>query len=91
MSNTHSNGLQITHREVLEQELRQNLGPGLGIIKKQIFLGTRRNTAATLFPISKPFGPWRAGFASGNFVYGLIVARAPSNHRDSNGWRVAHP
>jgi len=74
-----SNGLQITHREVLNKNCAKTWDLGLGIIKNRSFWALAAKYGSNIVSHLKAFRAMRAGFASGNFVYGLIVARAPSN------------
>ena len=74
-----SNGLQITHREVLNKNCAKTWDLGLDIIKNRSFWALAAKYGSNIVSHLKAFRAMRAGFASGNFVYGLIVARAPSN------------
>ena len=74
-----SNGLQITHREVLNKNCAKTWDLGLDIIKNRSFWELAAKYGSNIVSHLKAFRAMRAGFASGNFVYGLIVARAPSN------------
>jgi tocopherol O-methyltransferase len=87
-----SNGLQITHREILNKNCAKTWDLGLDIIKHRSFWALAAKYGSNLVSHLKAFRAMRAGFASGTFVYGLIVARAPSNPSTTleNG-RVAHP
>jgi tocopherol O-methyltransferase len=74
-----SNGLQITHREVLNKNCAKTWDLGLDIIKNRSFWELAAKYGSNIVSHLKAFRAMRAGFASGNFVYGLIVAHAPSN------------
>jgi tocopherol O-methyltransferase len=76
-----SNGLQITHREVLNKNCAKTWDLGLDIIKKRSFWALAAKYGSNIVSHLKAFRAMRAGFASGNFVYGLLIARAPSNNR----------
>jgi tocopherol O-methyltransferase len=80
-----SNGLQITHREVLNKNCAKTWDLGLDIIKNKSFWALAAKYGSNIVSHLKAFRAMRAGFASGNFVYGLIVARAPSNHPRKDG------
>ncbi|HEY6266848.1 MAG TPA: class I SAM-dependent methyltransferase [Candidatus Acidoferrum sp.] len=80
-----SNGLQITHREVLNKNCAKTWDLGLDIIKNRSFWALAAKYGSNIVSHLKAFRAMRAGFASGNFVYGLIVARAPSNP-PAQGW-----
>jgi tocopherol O-methyltransferase len=69
-----SNGLQITYSEVLNRNCAKTWDIGLGIIKKRRFWSLAAKHGAHFVCYLKAFQAMRAGFASGNFVYGLIVA-----------------
>ena len=73
-----SNGLQIMHREVLNKNCAKTWDLCLDIIKDQSFWALAAKHGAHLVSYLKAFQAMRAGFASGNFVYGLFVAAAPS-------------
>jgi tocopherol O-methyltransferase len=74
-----SNGLQITHREVLNKNCAKTWDLGLDIIKKRSFWALAAKYGSNIVSHLKAFRAMRAGFASGN--YGLLIARAPSNNR----------
>ena len=74
-----SNGLQIMHREVLNKNCAKTWDLCLDIIKDQAFWALAAKYGAHLVSYLKAFQGMRAGFASGNFVYGLFVAAAASN------------
>jgi tocopherol O-methyltransferase len=74
-----SKGLQIMHREVLNRNCAKTWDLGLDIIKNRSFWALASKYGSNIVSHLKAFRAMRAGFASGNFVYGLLVARAPSN------------
>jgi tocopherol O-methyltransferase len=74
-----SNGLQIMHREVLNRNCAKTWDLGLEIIKDRRFWALAAKHGAHFVSYLKAFKAMRAGFASGNFVYGLLVASAISN------------
>jgi len=74
-----SNGLQIAHREVLNKHCAKTWAVCLDIIKDKAFWTLAARLGADFVAYLKAFQAMRAGFASGNFVYGLFVARAPSD------------
>jgi cyclopropane fatty-acyl-phospholipid synthase-like methyltransferase len=71
-----SNGLQITHREVLNKNCAKTWDLGLDIIRNRSFWALAAKYGSNIVSHLKAFRAMRAGFASGNFVYGLLVARA---------------
>ena len=73
-----SNGLQIVHREILNKNCAKTWDLGLDIISNKSFWALAAKYGTHLVSYLKAFHAMRAGFASGNFAYGLFVARAPS-------------
>ena len=73
-----SNGLQIMHREVLNKNCAKTWDLCLDIIKDKSFWVLAAKYGADFVSYLKAFRAMRAGFASGNFVYGLFVASANS-------------
>ncbi|HET8923083.1 MAG TPA: class I SAM-dependent methyltransferase [Candidatus Acidoferrum sp.] len=71
-----ANGLQIRHREVLNKNCVKTWDLGLDIIKDKAFWALAAKYGAHFLSYLKAFQAIRAGFASGNFVYGLFVASA---------------
>ena len=69
-----SNGLQIMHREVLNNNCAKTWDLSLDIIKDKSFWFLAAKFGAHFVTYLKAFEAIRAGFASGNFVYGLFVA-----------------
>jgi cyclopropane fatty-acyl-phospholipid synthase-like methyltransferase len=74
-----SNGLQIMHREVLNKNCAKTWDLCLDIIKDKKFWGLALNYGPDFVSYLKGFEAMRAGYASGNFVYGLFVASAVQN------------
>ncbi len=71
-----SNGLQITHREVLNKNCARTWDLTLEIIKDKKFWALAAKLGPHFVSYLKAFHAMRAGFASGNFAYGLFVASA---------------
>ncbi|MGB2591315.1 MAG: class I SAM-dependent methyltransferase [Candidatus Acidiferrum sp.] len=69
------NGLKIAQTEVLNKECAKTWDLGLDIIKKKEFWAIAAWHGIAFLHFLRSFKSMRAGFASGNFVYGLIVAR----------------
>jgi cyclopropane fatty-acyl-phospholipid synthase-like methyltransferase len=69
-----SNGLQIMHREVLNKNCAKTWDLSLDIIKDKRFWLLAAKFGTHFVTYLKAFEAIRAGFASGNFVYGLFVA-----------------
>jgi tocopherol O-methyltransferase len=74
-----SNGLQIMHREILNKNCAKTWELCLDIIKDKAFWTLAAKHGAEFVSHLKAFQAMRAGFASGNFVYGLFVACAASS------------
>jgi cyclopropane fatty-acyl-phospholipid synthase-like methyltransferase len=75
----HASGLQIIHREVLNKNCAKTWDLSLDIIKNKSFWVLAAKYGPQFIGYLKAFQAMRAGFASGNFVYGLFVASANSN------------
>ncbi|HXM94278.1 MAG TPA: class I SAM-dependent methyltransferase [Candidatus Dormibacteraeota bacterium] len=73
-----SNGLQITHREILNKNCAKTWDLCLDIISDKALWALAAKYGTEFVAYLKAFQAMRAGFASGNFVYGLFVARAGS-------------
>ena len=69
-----SNGLRIMHREVLNKNCAKTWDLSLDIIKDKSFWLLAAKFGTHFVTYLKAFEAIRAGFASGNFVYGLFVA-----------------
>ncbi len=74
-----SSGLQVVHRQDLTLNCAKSWDIGLDIIKDKRFWSLAAKHGAEFVTNLKAFHAMRAGFASGNFVYGLFVARMPEN------------
>jgi tocopherol O-methyltransferase len=74
-----SNGLRIMHREVLNKNCAKTWDLSLDIIKDKAFWALAAELGAEFVSYLRAFKAMRAGFSSGNFVYGLFVARAASS------------
>jgi tocopherol O-methyltransferase len=70
------NGLQIMHREVLNAHCAKTWDVSLEIIKDKNLWMLAAKHGSQFISFLKAFQAMRAGFASGNFVYGLFVAKA---------------
>jgi tocopherol O-methyltransferase len=73
------NGLKIMHREVLNQNCAKTWDLSLDIIKDRSFWLLAAKYGPEFVSYLRAFQAMRAGFASGNFVYGLFVVSADSN------------
>ncbi|HKN25058.1 MAG TPA: class I SAM-dependent methyltransferase [Candidatus Acidoferrum sp.] len=74
-----SSGLQVVHRQDLTRNCAKSWDLGLDIIKDKKFWALAAKLGAEFVTNLKSFYAMRAGFASGNFVYGLFVAKMPEN------------
>ena len=73
-----ASGLQVTHREVLNKNCAKTWDISLDIIKQKSFWDLAMQHGPQFLSYLKAFQAMRSGFASGNFVYGLLVATAPA-------------
>ncbi len=74
-----SNGLQIKQRQILNKNCAKTWDLSLNIIKDRSFWKLAAKYGTHFITYLKAFEAMRAGFASGNFVYGLFVASATGN------------
>jgi tocopherol O-methyltransferase len=72
-----SNGMQVAHREILNKSCAKTWDISLDIIKNKSFWELATRHGPQFIDYLRAFQAMRAGFASGNFVYGLFVAKAP--------------
>ena len=80
-----SNGLQIMRRDILNKNCARTWDLCLDIISDKAFWALAVKLGPEFVSYLKAFQAMRAGFASGNFVYGLFVAcAAPSPPATSN-------
>jgi len=70
-----ANRLQITQSEILNKNCAKTWDLCLDIIKKKSFWALAAQNGPEFIDYLKAFRAMRAGFASGNFVYGLLVAK----------------
>ena len=74
-----SNGLEIKHREVLNKHCAKTWDLCIDILRDKELWKIAVQHGAAFVSHLRAFQAMRAGFASGNFVYGLFVASAPSD------------
>jgi hypothetical protein len=67
------------HRDILNKNCAKTWDLCLDIIRNKAFWELAAKYGAAFVSYLKAFQAMRAGFASGNFVYGLFVARAASS------------
>jgi len=77
-----SSGLHVAHRQELTLNCAKSWDLGLDIIKDKTFWSLAVKLGAGFVTYLKAFHAMRAGFASGNFVYGLFIAKMPENCAD---------
>jgi tocopherol O-methyltransferase len=70
-----ANGLEIVHRETLNAQCAKTWDLSLEIISDRKFWELATKWGSEFVSFLKAFRAVRAGFASGNFVYGMVVAR----------------
>jgi len=74
---TRANGLEITRTEVMNENCAKSWDIGLEILKDKALWRTAARNGFLFVRFLKAFRAMRAGFRSGTFVYGLIVATKP--------------
>jgi tocopherol O-methyltransferase len=72
-------GLQVRQCEVLNKNCTKTWDIPWDILEKKPFWGLLAKHRKECIRYVRAFQAMRAGYASGNFVYGLIVAKLPSN------------
>jgi tocopherol O-methyltransferase len=72
-----SSGLQVVHRQDLTLNCAKSWDIGMDLIKGKSFWSIAAKLGAEFVTYMKAFHAMRAGFASGNFVVGLFVAKKP--------------
>ena len=70
-----SNGLKIMKTEILNKNCSKTWDLGLDIIRNKSLWKLAAQNGAMFVRFLRAFRAMRAGFASGNFVYGLVVAQ----------------
>jgi tocopherol O-methyltransferase len=68
-------GLQIVHRQELTRQCAKTWDLGLNIIRDKSFWVLAAKSGKDFLNYLRAFQAMRAGYASGNFVYGLFIAR----------------
>jgi tocopherol O-methyltransferase len=74
-----ANNLKITHREVLNKNCAKTWDLCLDILRDKELWKIAMQHGTAFVSHLRAFQAMRAGFASGNFVYGLFVASAPTD------------
>jgi tocopherol O-methyltransferase len=70
-----SNGLNILQSEIMNNNCAKSWDLGLGIIREKALWRLAAESGVMLVDFLKAFRAMKAGFESGNFVYGLIAAQ----------------
>jgi cyclopropane fatty-acyl-phospholipid synthase-like methyltransferase len=70
-----ASGLQVIRSEILNPNCAKSWDLGLDIIKNKSLWKLAATHGAMFVDFLRAFRAMRAGFASGNFVYGLVVAQ----------------
>jgi len=70
-----SNGLQVTHNEILNKNCSKTWDLCLDMLKNKALWQIATENGSEFVDFLRAFRSMRAGFASGNFIYGLIVAK----------------
>jgi cyclopropane fatty-acyl-phospholipid synthase-like methyltransferase len=74
-----ASGLHVVHRQDLTLNCAKSWDLGLDIIKNKTFWSLAAKFGAEFVTYLKTFRAMRAAFASGEFVYGLFVAKMPKD------------
>jgi len=69
------NGLEVTHREILNENCAKTWDICLEMIANKAFWHLAAENGARFVRFLQAFKAMRAGFASHNFIYGLLVAK----------------
>jgi tocopherol O-methyltransferase len=69
-----ANGMRVIHRETLNKQCCKTWDLGLDIVKNKALWQLAAENGREFLDFLRAFRAMRAGFASGNFVYGLMVA-----------------
>jgi hypothetical protein len=72
-----ASGLEIVHRQDLTRQCAKTWDLGLDMIRDKSFWALAAKMGKDFVSYLKAFQAMRAGYASGNFVYGLFIARKP--------------
>jgi tocopherol O-methyltransferase len=78
-----SNGVQIMHREILNEHCAKTWDVGLDIIREKSFWALAAKRGTQFVSYLRAFEAMRAGFASGNFIYGLLIASTDTLPREN--------
>lgn len=80
----HLNHLQVSHGEILNEHCAKSWDISLDIIRKKSFWALAARLGPGFVEHLRSFRAMKAGFASGNFVYGLLVAGKSQERRNDS-------
>jgi len=69
------NGFQVVHNEVLNKNCSKTWDLCLDLLKNKALWRVAAENGSEFVDFLRAFRAMRAGFASGNFVYGLMIAK----------------
>jgi tocopherol O-methyltransferase len=72
-----ASGMQIVHRQDLTRQCAKTWDLGLDVIRERSFWTLATKKGKDFVTYLRAFRAMRAGYSSGNFVYGLFIARKP--------------
>ena len=72
-----ASGLQVVHRQDLTRQCAKTWDLGLDMIRDRSFWTLATKKGKDFVTYLRAFRAMRAGYTSGNFVYGLFIARKP--------------
>jgi tocopherol O-methyltransferase len=70
-----ANSFQVVHNEILNKNCSKSWDLGLDILKNRVLWQIAAEFGSEVVNFLRAFRSMRAGYASGNFIYGLMVAR----------------
>jgi tocopherol O-methyltransferase len=70
-----SNGLRVVHNEILNENCSKSWDIGLDILKNKALWQIAAEYGSGIVDFLRAFRAMRVGFASGNFIYGLMIAK----------------
>jgi len=70
-----SNGFQVTHQEILNKNCAKTWDLCLDMLRNKALWRIAAENGSEFVDFLRGFRAMRAGFASGNFVYGLLIAK----------------
>jgi len=83
-----SSGLEIVHRQDLTRQCAKTWDIGLDVIRDRSFWSLAAKQGRHFVTYLKAFHAIQAGCSSGNFVYGLFVARKPAHPEPKSDTKI---